>query len=308
MIQVESIHEKFGRELINKWYEVFGRMTGDPVTKNGDRDASPMEAVSLSVAAKTLLYGVHGEYNELVDEVKELKDENTHLKAVTQASILTAAENLNLQTVVENLNKELLRVKLQRDLAVKELEAQKERSKNIWEDQVVALGTFLYGYPSCPNKVERICDKAVRVIKDLQAQVDGFAPIRKTYNDNGDALLKLGAFLINYPSNDNETTTQKAARIVKEAECFCSKLEIANNGLRNVNEDLLQGVYGPNAEQLKKEVEELKKHCHPVLKLLTVTEIADVIYPWILGNEDVETAMRKLMKAQLQKDQRATGG
>ena len=79
MIQVESIHEKFGRELINKWYEVFGRMKGIPVTKNGDKDASPMEAVSLSVAAKTLLYGVHGEYNELASRIEFLERENASL-------------------------------------------------------------------------------------------------------------------------------------------------------------------------------------------------------------------------------------
>ena len=308
MIQAESVHEKFGRKLIKKWYEVFGRMKGVPVTKNGDRDASPMEAVSLSVAAKTLLYGVHGEYNELVEEVKELKDENTYLKAVTQAGVLTAAKNLNLQTVVENLNKELLRVKLQRDLAIKELEVQKTASQKIWKDQVLALGDFLKSYPAHPTDIEKICEKAVRTIKNLQAQVDDFVPIRKIYCANSDAILELAKCIGDYLYLEGETVTQKAARIIKSLQEQANSQKQEVEGLRKVNQDLLRGVYGPNAEQLKKEVEELKNQCHPVLKLLTVYEIAEIISPWLWGQEDVETAMRKLMKAQLQKDQKATGG
>jgi methyl-accepting chemotaxis protein len=236
-----------GRRILSKWYQ----LNGLPECTLSCKAVTVTEAAMLAEAAKAILYGEGKDsftYRLLSDqaEYQRLMVENEDLtKLVTEKANKIA----DLSDELKDLKEEY-----------EELRTEVSENREDLDEQAEQLIRLKKGLPgSYYREGEDVVDCALRIVKGLQSQVDDIANIKKIYSDNSDAIIELAKSITDYHSKEGETITQKAARIIVVAKnAFKEKCQEVD-GLRKVNEDLLQGVYGPNAEQLKKDVARLKK-------------------------------------------------
>jgi hypothetical protein len=76
MEKAEREHKKMGKAIVNCWYNVLKTLKADSI--------EAAFYISLSIAAKTLLYGKYGEYKVLVSQIEQLKSENAVLRIARQ--------------------------------------------------------------------------------------------------------------------------------------------------------------------------------------------------------------------------------